>query len=53
MYTTINTHKGLFCYNKLCYSISSAPGIFEGVIEQLLADLPKLVVWIDDILFAC
>ena len=51
-YTTINTHKGLFCYNRLCYGISSAPGIFQRVMEQLLADIPKLVVRIDDILFA-
>ena len=49
-YTTINTHKGLFCYNRLCYGISSAPGIFQRVMEQLLANIPKLVVWIDDIL---
>ena len=27
-YTTINTHKGLFQYNRLPYGISSAPGIF-------------------------
>ena len=51
-YTTINTHKGLFCYNRLCYGISSAPGIFQRVMEQLLANIPKLVVRIDDILFA-
>ena len=51
-YTTINTHKGLFCYNRLCYGISSAPGIFQRVMEQLLADIPKLVVRIDDTLFA-
>ena len=51
-YTTINTHKGLFCYNRLCYCISLAPGIFERVMEQLLAAIYKLVVRIDDILFA-
>ena len=27
-YTTINTHKGLFQYNRLPYGILSAPGIF-------------------------
>ena len=51
-YITINTHKGLFCYYRLCYGISSAPGIFQRVMEQLLANIPKLVVRIDDILFA-
>ena len=28
-YVTINTHKGLFRYNRLPYSISSAPAIFQ------------------------
>ena len=51
-YTTINTHKELICYNRLCYGISSATGIFQRVMEQLLADIPKLVVRIDNILFA-
>ena len=27
-FTTINTHKGLFRYNRLCYGLKSAPGIF-------------------------
>ena len=30
-FTTINTHKGLFRYNRLPYGISSAPGIYQRV----------------------
>ena len=28
-YTTINTHRGLFQYNRLPFGVSSAPGIFQ------------------------
>ena len=39
-YTTINTHKGLFQYNRLPYGISSAPGIFQRNMENLLQTFP-------------
>ena len=35
-YTTINTHKRLFQYNRLCFGIASAPGIFQRTTENLL-----------------
>ena len=43
-YATINTHKGLFRYNRLPYGIASAPGIFQGTIESLLQGIPQVVV---------
>lgn len=46
----INTHKGLFRYTRLPYSISSAPGIFQKAMEQLLQGIPHVTVYIDDIL---
>ena len=49
-YTTINTHKGLFQYNRLPYGISSAPGIFQRNMENLLQNIPYVIVWVDDIL---
>ena len=49
-FKTINTHKGLFRYNRLPYSISSAPGIFQRTIESLFQGIPQVVVRIDDIL---
>ena len=49
-YTTINTHKGLFQYNRLPYGISSAPGIFQCNMENLLQNIPYVIVRVDDIL---
>ena len=49
-YTTINTHKGLFQYNRLPYGVSSSPGIFQRTMENLLQGIPFVVVRVDDIL---
>jgi len=48
----INTHRGLFRYNRLPYGISSAPAIFQRTMEALLQGVPKVVVYLDDILIA-
>ena len=37
--TTINTHKGLFQYNCVPFGITSAPSIFQRILETLLADV--------------
>ena len=49
-YVVINTHKGLLQYNRLPFGVSSAPGIFQRVMESLLGNIPGIVVYIDDIL---
>ena len=49
-YAAINTHKGLFRYNRLPYGIALAPGIFQRTIESLLQGIPQVVVRIDDFL---
>ena len=48
----INTHKGLFRYTRLPFGISSAPAIFQRVMETILQGIPKVVVYLDDILVA-
>ena len=49
-YVVINTHKGLFRYTRLPYGVSSAPGIFQKAMESLLQGIPKVTVYLDDIL---
>ncbi|XP_063370633.1 uncharacterized protein K02A2.6-like [Cydia amplana] len=49
-YTVINTHKGLFRYNRLVYGLSSSPGIFQRRLEQMFADLPHVGVFLDDVI---
>lgn len=41
---------GLFAYNRLTYGVSSAPGIFQTVMESILSGLPKTSCYLDDIL---
>ena len=49
-YVVINTQKGLYQFNRLPYGVSSAPGIFQRIMDSLLADIPGVVVYMDDIL---
>ena len=32
----INTHKGLYCFTRLPYGVSSAPSIFQQIMDQIL-----------------
>ena len=43
-------HKGLFRYIRLSFGVSSAPGIFQRIMETLLLGIPSVVVYMDDIL---
>ena len=49
-YVVVNTTKGLFQYTRLPYGISSAPGIFQREMEHHFQGIPKVVVYLDDIL---
>ena len=48
-YTAINTHKGLFVYNRLCFGVNSAVSIFQRIMENIMKDL-NVVVYLDDLL---
>ena len=55
---TINTHKGLYRYVRLPFSISSAPSIFQAVVhtyihtlmDQILKGQKNTICYLDDIL---
>ena len=49
-YTTINTSKGLFSYNRLPFGIASAPAQFQRAMEQILQNCPGTQVYFDDII---
>ena len=50
--TTINTHKGLFMYTRLCFGIVSSPGVFQRIIAQMIQGIPRTVAYLDDILIS-
>ena len=49
-YLTINTHKGLFTYQRLPFGITSSPAIFQRAMEQILQGLDGVLCYQDDIL---
>ena len=51
-YVVINTQKGLFRYTRLPFGVSSAPGIFQRVMENVLQGIPNVIVYLDDILLS-
>ena len=48
--TTFLTPIGRFCFNKLPFGINSAPEYFQRKMNELLADIPGVLVHVDDIL---
>lgn len=49
---TINTHVGLFRYTRLSYGISCAPSLFQSIMDRILAGIPNVSCYLDDILIA-
>ncbi len=47
---TINTHKGLYQYNRLVFGIASAPAIWQRTMDQILQDIPNTQCLLDDII---
>ncbi|EGT49549.1 hypothetical protein CAEBREN_25644 [Caenorhabditis brenneri] len=46
----INTHRGLFCYNRLPFGIKSAPGIFQSFMDRLINGLDGTSAYLDDLI---
>jgi len=49
-YLVINTHKGLFQYNRLPFGVASAPSIFQRQMDNLMQGLKGVFTFLDDIL---
>lgn len=49
-YLTINTHKGLYRCTRHPFGLSSAPALFQSIIDQILQGIPKVFGYLDDIL---
>ncbi len=46
---TINTHQGLYSYNRLPFGVESAPAVFQRTMEQILQGNDGVACNIDDI----
>ncbi|KAI8119102.1 hypothetical protein CVS40_9413 [Lucilia cuprina] len=49
---TINTHRGLYTFNRLVPGIKSAPGAFQQAIEKILTGIPEATAYLDDVIIA-
>ncbi|XP_024921034.1 uncharacterized protein K02A2.6-like [Cynoglossus semilaevis] len=49
-FVTINTHKGLFKYNRLVFGVASSPAIFQRTMDSLLQGIPHVTCYLDDLL---
>ena len=46
----INTHKGLYRYNRLSFGPSPAPAIFQKLVDNLVAGISGVAAYLDDII---
>ncbi|XP_035896952.1 uncharacterized protein K02A2.6-like [Anopheles stephensi] len=48
-FLTVNTHRGLFRYNRLPPGVKAAPGAFQQLMDTMVASLAGVAVYLDDI----
>ncbi|XP_036340533.1 uncharacterized protein K02A2.6-like [Rhagoletis pomonella] len=49
-FMVITTPFGLFQFQRMPFGISSAPGLFQKFMEEVIADIPHCAVYLDDII---
>ena len=49
-FVTINTHKGLYQYTRVPFSIASATALFQEIMDTVLQGIPSTICYLDDIL---
>ena len=49
---TINTHKGLFQYNRLVFGVAVAPAIWQQAMDQVLEGIPQVQCILDDMIIS-
>ena len=49
-FVSISTHRGLFTFTHIPYGVSSAPSIFQRVIDAMFHGIPNVLCYMDDIL---
>ncbi|XP_065076057.1 uncharacterized protein K02A2.6-like [Ochlerotatus camptorhynchus] len=47
-FLTINTHRGLFQFNRLAPGLKSAPGTFQRLVDSMIADIPGVRSFLDN-----
>ena len=47
---TINTHKGIYRYNRMPFGIASAPAMCQRTIEEVLQGITGVQVMLDDMI---
>ena len=49
---TVNTHKGLFQFNRMAFGVASAPAIWQRTMDTILQGIPNVQCFLDDIVAA-
>ena len=49
-FLTVNTHRGVYQYQRLPYGVASAPAVWQRAMDQVLQGIPGVQCYLDDII---